>query len=989
MHRSLALVALFALFSSAAPAGAFSENIAPSQYAGMHWRFIGPLRGGRTKAIAGVPDQIHRFYIASVNGGIWRTDDAGHTWKPIFDSQDTGSIGSLAVAPSDDNVIYAGSGEGLQRPDLAVGDGMYRSTDAGATWTHLGLRDGQQIPAIAVDPKDSKRLFVAVLGHPYGPNAERGIFRSLDGGATIEKVLYRDDNTGAYDVKIDPHDPQTVYASLWAARQAPWEVGGSFEIAGSGIYKSTDGGTTWHTLTSGLPPRIGRAEISVSPSNSQVIYAAVDAPTGCGIYRSEDAGTHFALVNSEDRVCTRGDDLVAIAADPQDAQTVYVTSTSTYRSSDGGKTFTAIKGAPGGDDYQNVWINPLHPEIVALASDQGATISVNHGATWSSWYTEPTAQMYHVIADDRFPYWVCSGQQESGSACVKSRGDWGETTERDWHPVGAEEYGYIAPDPLHPGVFYGGKVERFDERTGQAQEVSPNPLRSKGYRVVRTEPLIFDPLDPHRLLFGANKIYATLDGGMRWNVISPDLTRAHWAMPAVIAAFEKGDPEKGAHRGVVYAIAPSHRHEGTIWAGTDDGLVWITRNGGAHWKNITPPGITPWSKISQIDASHFDDDTAYVAVNRFRLDDLRPHVYRTHDGGAHWTSIVSGLSDQPVNAVREDPNVRGLLYAATENGVDVSFDDGAHWQTLQLDLPRTSVRDIIVKNDDLVVGTHGRGFYILDDIEPLRELAKSGSMGSAHLFAPAAAYRIRRDTNSDTPLPPEVPHGENPPDGAIIDYSLASPASHVALVIRDAHGSTVRRYASDDPAPAPITLDKPTYWERPFRRPSTDPGMHRFVWDIREAMPNSVTPDLPISAVDDDTPRVPQGALVVPGIYTVTLTVDGKSQSHPIRITMDPRVTISQSALEEQYRMAHDVAMLLDRTYTANQQAKKANNAKGAQTMGGLNAELSFFIDLVDGADAPVTEGTRQAYCALATQARAALGERNAAPSCPSPARKS
>ena len=982
-QRSLALAALYSLTVSAVPVAAATGNAGPANYAGLHWRFVGPLRGGRTKAITGVPDQIHRFYIAAVNGGIWRTDNAGRTWRPIFDSQPTGSIGSLAVAPSDDNVVYAGSGEGLQRPDLSIGNGVYKSTDGGTTWTHLGLRDGQQIPAIAVDPKDPNRLFVAVLGHPYGPNGERGVYRSTDGGATFSRVLYRNDNTGAYDVKIDPHDPQVVYATLWAARQAPWEIGGSFEIAGSGVYKSTDGGSTWKSLTAGLPPRLGRSEIAIAAGNPSVVYAAVDAPTGCGIYRSDDAGAQFSLLNSEDRVCERGDDLLAISVDPSDASTVYVTSTSTYRSSDGGKTFSAIKGAPGGDDYQNVWINPLHPEIVALASDQGATISLDRGLTWSSWYNQPTAQMYHVSADYRFPYWLCSGQQESGSACVKSRGDWGEITERDWHTVGAEEYGYVAADPLHPGIFYGGKVERFDERTGQAQEVSPNPLRSGDFRVVRTEPVLFDPLDKHTLFFGANKIYSTRDGGMHWQTRSPDLTRPHSAIPAVIAAFENNDPQKGAHRGVVYALAPSFRHEGTIWAGTDDGLMWITRDGGANWRNITPPSLTPWSKISQIDASRFDDSTAYIAVNRFRLDDLHPHAYRTRDGGAHWTSITSGLPDEPVNAVRADPAVAGLLYAATENGAYVSFDDGAHWQSLQLDLPHTSVRDLIVKDDDLAIATHGRGFYILDDIEPIRELARIGAPARVHLFEPAPAYRIRRSVNSDTPLPPEEPHGQNPPDGAIIDFSLPTDAAKVTIVIRDASGTTVRKFASDDIAPVAVPLDKPAYWERPFLRPPSDAGMHRFVWDLRESPPHSVTPDLPISAVEHDTPRIPQGAIVTPGRYTVSLTAGGATETHSLVVKMDPRVTIGADALSQQYAMAHDVAALIDATYADVQKARAANNAKAAQKFGALNAELSGLIDLIDGVDAPLTAATRQAYCEVSAQARKVLGSRAASGVCP------
>ena len=671
----------------------------------------------------GVATEPNLFYIAAVNGGIWKTDSAGRTWTPVFDREPTGSIGALAVAASDPRIVYAGSGEGLQRPDLAVGDGIYKSTDGGATWAHLGLRDGEQIASMAVDPNDANRLFVAVLGHPYGPNSERGIYRSLDGGATFQRVLFENENVGGFDVVLDPQNPKIVYATLWAARQAPWEIGASFEIPGSGIYKSSDGGTTWMQLGGGLPGRMGRAEVAVAPSNPNVVYAYADVEAkgqdAGALFRSDDAGAHFTRVNDAEEIAQRGDDLISLAVDPRDPQTIYLTNTSTYRSTDGGRTLVAIKGAPGGDDYHTVWINPRDSRIIALASDQGATISVDGGATWSSWYNQPTAQMYHVNADWRFPYWICGGQQESGSACVRSRGDWGETTERDWHTVGAQEYGYVVPDPLHPGVTFGGKVEKLDDRTDQTQEVSPIALPSKRYRAIRTEPLAFDPFDQHRLYFGANVVFQTENGGQSWRAISPDLTRAHPGVPPVLGAFESDDPQQGAHRGVVYALAPSHAHEGTIWAGTDDGLVWITRDGGLHWKNVTPPALTPWSKIAQIDASRFDDNTAFVAVNRFRLDDLRPYVYITHDGGGTWQLAVNGLPNQPVNAVRQDPKERRLLYAATENGVYVSFDAGANWQSLQLDLPHTSVRDLIVHGADVVVATHGRGFWILDDVEPL------------------------------------------------------------------------------------------------------------------------------------------------------------------------------------------------------------------------------------------------------------------------------
>ena len=945
-------------------------GVSSSWFDGLHWRYIGPHRGGRTPSITGVPGHPNLFYIGVANGGVWKTDDAGRTWWPLFDKEPTGSIGAIAVAASDPNVIYAGSGEGLQRPDLSVGDGVYKSTDGGATWTNTGLHDGRQIGAIAVDPANANRAFVAVLGHPYGPNKERGVYRTTDGGATWQQVLYKDENIGAYDVILDPHDANTVYASLWAARQAPWEVGGSFEIPGSGIFKSTDGGTTWAQLTEGLPKRIGRANIAPAPSDSRVVYAYADnEEDGGSVYRSDDGGAHFARTSNAATIAQRGDDLVSIAVDPKDANVLYLTNTSTYRSSDGGKTFVAIKGAPGGDDYHDVWVSPDDSNIIALSSDQGATISVNHGRTWSSWYNQPTAQMYHAFADDRFPYWVCGGQQESGSACVSSRGNWGLITERDWHPVGAFEYGYVVEDPLHPGIFYGGKVEKFREGAGQTQEVSPIPLPSKKYRTVRTLPLAFDHFDRNRLYFTANVVFSTEDGGNHWKQISPDLTREHWGMPSVISSFEADDPQHGSHRGVIYALAPSYEHAGTLWAGTDDGLVWITRDGGGHWKNITPPQLTPWSKIAQIDASNVDDDTAFVAVNRFRLDDMKPYVYVTHDGGAHWTLAVNGLPNQPVNAVRQDPVAPNLLYAATENGVFVSFDGGGAWQPLQLDLPHTSVRDIIVHGNDLVVATHGRGFWILDDVEPLREIARAVPAAQLHLFAPSLAYRVQRSTNTDTPLPPEEPSGQNPPDGAIIDYALTSPASRVTISIYDDRGTLMRRFSSDDAVPAPIPdLDKPSFWEAPFRRPQTGAGAHRFVWDLRETPPQSSQQDLPISAVPHDTPRIPQGVRVVPGTFRVHIDADGTTADQPLHVALDPRVSMSHAALVQQNQMASAVVMLMNRTAAGMAAAKAAKRMKAMEQMGGLAFQEAVLLDTIDGADAPVTSQAAAAVKVLQTQ---------------------
>ncbi len=578
-RRALCLAALLSLAGMFVTAVS-AQQVNPALYQGMRWRLIGPFRGGRTVAISGVPDKSNVFFMAPNNGGVWKTTDYGQTWQPIFDDQPTGSIGALAVAPSNPNVIYVGSGEGLRRPDLSVGDGLYKTTDGGRTWQHLGLRDAQQIGAILVDPKDPNRVFVAAVGHPYGPNAERGIYRSLDGGANWQKVLGKDDDTGAIDLVFDPTNAQTVYGVLWASRRPPWTTGNSYGATGSGLYKSVDGGTTWHELTKGLPSgkSLGRIGIAVAPSDPNRMYALVQSDTAGGVYRSDDAGANWQRVNNEERVYGRGDDFACVRVHPKDRDTIFITNTSTYRSTDAGKSFTAIKGAPGGDDYHTVWINPQDPQIIALASDQGATISVNGGATWSSWYNQATAQFYHVITDNEFPYWVYGGQQESGSAGIASRSDFGEITFRDWYPVGVEEYGYVAPDPLDPNMIYGGKVTRFNRTTGQTQDVSPVVLRTGKYRFNRTAPLIFSPADPHTLYLGSNVLFKTTDGGNSWQVISPDLTRDDPGIPPTLGPFVEADPAKGKHRGVIYSLAPSPLDKNLIWAGTDDGLLHVTHD---------------------------------------------------------------------------------------------------------------------------------------------------------------------------------------------------------------------------------------------------------------------------------------------------------------------------------------------------------------------------------------------------------------------------
>jgi photosystem II stability/assembly factor-like uncharacterized protein len=906
--RTLAFVLILVAIIITQAAVSHAQQLSQEFTRALHWRNIGPFRGGRTRAVAGIPSQPNVFYVAQVNGGVFKTTDYGQTWTPIFDDQPTGSVGAIAVAISNSDIIYVGSGEGLHRPDLSVGDGVYKSTDGGRTWTHLGLRDGQQIAQIAVDPRDANRLFVAVAGHPYGPNEERGIFRSTDGGKSFEKVLYKDENTGGADVQIDPTNPQTIYASLWEAREGPWE-NGSWNGTGGGIFKSTDGGKTWTQLTKGLPDGIVQANLAIAASQSRSLFAAVATMAGVNLYRSDDGGASWSIITNDPRPATRigGGDLPVVRIDPKNPDVIYSASTVTWKSTDGGKTWTGLRGAPGGDDYQNIWINPNNTDIILLGSDQGAIITVNGGKTWSSWYNQPTAQLYHVGADNAFPYRVCSGQQESGSACISSRGDDGEITFREWHPVAAEEYGYVTPDPLDPDIVFGGKLTRYDRRTGQAQNILPKAFRSADFRMLRTEPIIFSPVDPHVLYFAANTLWKTKDGGQNWEQISPDLTRKTYEVPASVGKYRSQQTAQPTQRGVIYAVAPSPLDINRIWAGTDDGLIYLTIDGGTNWSNITPPQITAWQKISIIEASHFDAQTAYAAVNTLRLDDMRPHIYRTRDGGKTWTEITNGITaGQTVNVVREDTERKGLLFAGTERAVYVSFDDGDHWQPLRMNMPATSVRDLIIKNDDLVAATHGRGFWILDDITPLRQLNAKIMDARASLFRPQTAMRVRWNTNTDTPLPPDVPAGENPPDGAVIDYYLnRSTSGPVTLEIRDSDGKIVRHFSSADPVPQidPM-LRIPTYWVRPPQILSAERGLHRFVWDLHYTPVPGVEADYPISAVAHNTPPAPTSPWAMPGDYTIILNVNGAKLKQTLTVKMDPRVKTSPADLARQFDLS-------------------------------------------------------------------------------------
>ncbi|MBV9911349.1 MAG: hypothetical protein JOZ93_02175, partial [Sinobacteraceae bacterium] len=779
--------------------------------------------------VTGVPSQPYVFYVGAVDGGVWKTDDAGRTWHPLFDSQPTQSIGAIAVAPSDANVIYVGSGEGLHRPDLSVGDGIYRSGDGGKSWEHLGLRNSQQIPELAIDPRDPNRLFAAVLGHPYGASSERGIYRSVDGGKSWQQVLFKDNDTGGSAVTLDPRHPDIVYAALWQDRLGPWEDRNEYQSAAGGLFKSTDGGNSWHPLRNGLPSDLAQINISIAASQPQRIYATVattesgsySSAVGLGVFRSDDAGESWTRITADPRPALRigGGDLAVLRVDPSNPDVIYSTSVVTMKSVDGGRQWQPLRGAPGGDDYQNLWVSPNDPGTLALVSDQGAVITLNGGRTWSSWFNQPTAQLYHVIATQSFPYRVCAAQQESGSVCILSRGNDGEITQRDWHPVGVIEYGYVAPDPLDADVIYGAgrlQVSKFHWSTGQVQNVTPVPLKGPDDRADRTEPLLFSPADPHTLYYAANKVYRTRDGGSSWQAISPDLTREQPGIPASVGSLHLQGMEH--QRGAVYALSVSPVDAQILWAGTDDGLVWLTRDAGGHWENVTPPGITAWSKVAQIEASHFDASTAYLAVNRMRIDDLQPHLFRTRDGGKHWQPITSGLPESaPVNTVREDIKQQGVLFAGTETSVWTSADAGDHWQSLQLNLPHTSMRDLAVHEDDLLLATHGRSLWILDDISWLRELSQSAS--ASGLLQPTPAYRLARSSWTDTPMPPDEPLAANPPPGAIINYVLPRDARHVSLEIRDPRGEIVRRYSSDDsPGMSEAELAReliPGYWLEP------------------------------------------------------------------------------------------------------------------------------------------------------------------------------
>jgi photosystem II stability/assembly factor-like uncharacterized protein len=888
----------------------YSQSVDQSAFQDLAYRMIGPFRAGRTVGAVGIPDQPNVFFMGVNNGGVWKTDDFGRTWNPIFDQAPTGSIGDLAVSPSHPDIIYVGTGEGLHRPDLSVGDGMFKSINGGQSWTKIGLDDIQQIARVIVHPTNPDIVFVAGLGHPYGANEMRGIFRSVNGGKSWEKVLYINHNTGSVQVEFDPSNPEVLFADMWEHQEGPWE-NAAFSGPNSGLYKSTDGGTTWEKLVNGLPTAddgLGRIGVGISPSNSKRIYATVDSREKGGIYRSDDGGESWALIATDRRLWGRGSDFAEIKVHPKNPDLVYVANVASYRSYDGGLTWSSFKGAPGGDDYHRIWINPIHPEIMIFAADQGAVVTVNAGKTWSSWYNQPTSQLYHVSTDNQFPYWVYGGQQESGAIGVASRGNGGQISFRDFMGVGADEYAYVAPDPKDPNIIYGGRVVKFNKKTGQTQNVAPEALRSREFRYLRTMPLIFHPADPNMLLFGTNVLWKTMDGGDSWSQISPDLTNKQPEPPASIGDFKTESMNTMPQRAIIYALGPSHMDKNTIWAGTDDGLVHLTNDGGKSWQNVTPPQLQAWDKISQIDAGHFDVGTAFIAVNSIRKDDMKPHLFRTYDSGKTWKEITTGMEmNGPVNTVREDIKQKGLLFAGTEREVYFTIDDGDHWQSLRLNMPATSIRDLVVHQSDLVIGTHGRSIWIMDDISPLRGLVKV-SEATPYLFEPSLATRVRHNMFSDTPMPPEEPTGQNPHEGAAIDYFLPKSYAEVKLEVLDLSGNLVQAWSSlDTPESIDSTaLRHPVYWIRPQQMLSNKAGHNRFVWNLKYASPNGSNRAFAIAAVYEDTPSGPDGPFVHPGEYIIKLAVDGAILQTKIKVRLDPRTSISQVDLQLQTDLSLD-----------------------------------------------------------------------------------
>jgi photosystem II stability/assembly factor-like uncharacterized protein len=909
--------------------GILTAPVPADYFSGLRWRMLGPFRGGRVAAATGVPGRPNEFYFGAVNGGVWKTIDGGREWLPIFDSQSTASIGAITVAPSQPNTIYVGSGESTLRDSVGFGNGVYKSTDAGKTWTHLGLDETHHIGKIAVDPKNPNTVFVAAIGKLYAANKERGIFRSRDGGRSWQKVL-GDDNVGAVEVQIDPSNSNVIYAGLWNTRRPPWFTYAPTNGPGGGIFKSTDGGSTWTQLTNGLPKQgIGRTGIAIAPSNPNRLYAVVDclvpeappqvepplgtpapqpAPAGArpsspppgqgGFFRSDDAGATWTRLSNDPALWGRGWYFEKLAVDPQNPDIVYVPNVAVNRTKDGGKTWAVLRGSPGGDDYHQPWVSPDDPNTMIVASDQGAVITRNartddpRDVTWTSWLNQPTAQIYHLSVDYRFPYWVTGAQQDSGAIAVRSRGKFSQISMHDWEPIApGGESGYTAGDPLNPGVVYGGDGQRWNLDANIPVEDTTSPKSPEPARGDWTQPLVFSKAEKRNLYYANQFLFRTNDGARTWTQISPDLTRPGEFIPPTLDATAAAATDRNGKRGVIYTIAPSPLRGPLIWVGTDDGYIQVTPDEGKTWQNVTPAAITPWSRVTMIEASHFDANAAYASIDRHQLQDFEPYIYRTRDMGKTWQKITSGLpAGVYVHTVKEDPARRGLLIAGTERGAHISFDDGDNWQSLQLNLPVTSVRDFEIYGNDMIVATHGRGFWVIDDISSLRQLSDAVARDDAYLFKPSDTINFIEGTDNGTPLQKDEPHAENPPAGVMIDYYLKRAASTpVVIEIIDASGAVVQTISSDpsaQPAPAgrpagavPGIARVSPLWQSSPVLPATTAGMHRATWNAVRPRPRGAPP------ADEGGPLDRHYV----GNFTAKLTVNGKSYVQPFVVKPDPR----------------------------------------------------------------------------------------------------
>jgi len=903
------------------------KNEGDPLFRGMKYRSIGPFRGGRSLTAAGIPGDPTTYYFGATGGGVWKSTDGANTWAPVFDKDGAPSIGSIAVAASDPNVVYVGTGEACIRGNIGQGDGVWKSVDAGKSWKNVGLKDSRAIGKVIVNPRNPDIVFVAALGHPFGPNTERGVFRTTDGGKTWDKVLYKNENTGAIDVAFDPQNANILFASLWETRRSPWSL--SSGGPGSGLYRSTDGGATWKRLEEhGLPKGpYGRIGLAMA-ANSERVYALIEAKEGGGLYRSDDGGGSWDLVNGSHGLFQRAWYYMHVIADPEDPNTVYVLDVEFFKSTDGGRTFNKVK-VPHGDNH-GLWIDPKNTKRMIASDDGGVTVSLDGGKSWTRQDNQPTAQFYHVITDTRTPYYVYGAQQDNSTVAIASRSDDAAIGRDNWYEVGGGESGYIAPYPPDPNIVYAGdyqgNITRFDRRTNQVKNIAVSPELSDGsgaapldHRFQWTAPIVISPHDPNTIYYGGERVFKTTDGGTHWEAISGDLTRNDKSKQQPSGGPITVDDTGTEYYDTVFSIAPSPLAQGLIWAGTDDGLIQITRDEGKNWTNVTPKNVdlAEWSRISLIEASPHDAGAAYVAVDRHQNDDLAPYIYKTSDYGATWTRITTGIPDEVfVRAVREDPKKKGLLYAGTERGVFVSFDDGAHWRSLQINLPITPVHDLVIKNDDLVLATHGRSFWILDDVSPLRQFADSVAGEDMHLYQPTTAYREHTHTGDAADTSPRLAFaGKNPPNGAVIYFYLKQAPKpelkqEVKIEILDAAGTVTRKYSSNKTEPLDEPLDPDD--KKPEKQIKLEDGLNRFVWDLHYEEANRV-PGYFLWEYNDGA----KGPLALPGNYQVRLTANGKSATAPFEVKIDPRVTTSTSDLEKQFKFEMDVRDQLNRVYDA------------------------------------------------------------------------